>query len=204
LVSAEAHVGQAITEQSYSATDSDEGEHGSAEQQPPDRSGTPEFLAQLLSAVQHSVIAIDRGERISYWNEFATRIYAFSREEAIGRQINETTSREASDASRRILESVWKGAVWSGEFPVSHRNGSTIPARVQLFPVFNSSRAVTGIIGVSEDISAAVTAREALRQSQEHVERLARSTSDAIWDWEVSTGAFWGNAAYTSALAAHG
>ncbi|MFN0102888.1 MAG: PAS domain S-box protein [Bryobacteraceae bacterium] len=53
--------------------------------EPPQLAGeSPEFLAQLLNAVQHSIIAVDRDERVTYWNEYATQFYGFSREQALG------------------------------------------------------------------------------------------------------------------------
>ncbi|MFN0102887.1 MAG: PAS domain-containing protein [Bryobacteraceae bacterium] len=94
------------------------------------------------------------------------------------------------------MDSVWSGNVWTGEFPVSHRDGSSVPARVRLFPVFDATRRVAAIVGVSENISAEIAARNALRHNREFLDLLARSTSDAVWDWDVVTGAVRGNAAY--------
>lgn len=150
--------------------------------------GDAAFLGQLLGAVQHSIIAIDRQERITYWNSYASKFYGYSAEEALGQRIQDVTAR-GSDGSRQILDVVWRGETWTGEFPVAHRDGSSIPARVRLFPVYDGTGDVTGIIGVSEDISAEWRARE-------RFDLLARSTSEAVWEWEPATNSLWGNAAY--------
>jgi PAS domain S-box-containing protein len=156
----------------------------------------PSFYAQLLDAVQHSIIAVDRDEKITYWNNYATRLYGFTAAEVIGRSINDVTASPATDATRAIMDAVWAGQPWMGEYPVRHRDGASVPARVRLFPIFNAQRIVTGIIGVSEDISAELANRRALQNSQERFDLLARSTSDAVWDWEVATDTVWANAAY--------
>ena len=158
----------------------------------------PSFYAQLLGAVQHSIIAIDRDEKIIYWNNYACRIYGFSADEVLGRSIGEVTANPASVATRAIMDTVWAGEPWMGEYPVRHRDGSSVPARVRLFPIFNAQHIVTGIIGVSEDISAEIAARRALQNSQERFDLLARSTSDAVWDWEVAADTVWANAAYNA------
>ncbi len=167
-----------------------------AEQTPQGPSMDPSFYAQLLDAVQHSIIAVDRDEKITYWNDYATRLYGFTVGEVIGRSISEVTANPATDATRAIMDTVWAGQPWMGEYPVRHRDGSSVPARVRLFPIFTAQRIVTGIIGVSEDISAELANRRALQNSQERFDLLARSTSDAVWDWEVATDTVWANAAY--------
>ncbi len=146
-----------------------------AEQTSPAATETPEFLFQLLNAVHHSIIVVDREERIVFWNEHATQLYGYTRAEAMGRPIGEVTVRDQDGGGARcILDAVWAGTSWAGEFPVSHRDGRSVPARVRLFPMYDSRRQVTGIIGVSEDISKEVAAREALAETQERFELLAR------------------------------
>ena len=166
------------------------------EQTPPNPQMDSSFYAQLLDAVQHSIIAVDRNEKITYWNNYATLLYGFAPEEVLGRSINEVTANPATDATRAIMDAVWAGQPWMGEYPVRHRDGSSVPARVRLFPIFDNQKNVTGIVGVSEDISSEIAARRALQNTQERYDLLARSTSDAVWDWEVSTDTVWANAAY--------
>ncbi|MBL8238060.1 MAG: PAS domain S-box protein [Bryobacterales bacterium] len=165
---------------------------------PTDENEAP-FLRQLLDAVQHSVIAVDRHERIVFWNLPATRLYGYSQAEAIGRPISEVTVRDQdARGAEEIMDAVWAGNTWEGEFPVSHRDGRFIPARVRLSPLYGADGTVSGIIGVSEDISKELEAREALAATQERFALLARSTSDAVWDWDVESGVLWGNAAYNA------
>jgi PAS domain S-box-containing protein len=168
-----------------------------AEQTPPHRQGA-HFLGTLLNAVQHPLIAVDKRERITFWNRHATALYGFTEEEAMGRVICEVTAPNDAGPAREILSSVLKGATWSGEFPVTHRNGSTVQARVQLFPIVAATGEVTGAIGVSEDISEEIAARQELQLARDRFDLLARSTFDAIWDWDVQTDYLWCNEAYRS------
>lgn len=172
-----------------------------AEQTPQATNGDLSFVVQLLNAVQHSIIAVDQSNAITYWNDYAERLYGFSRQEAMGRSIYDLTVQpENQEAARAIMDTVWAGQAWTGEHPVLHRNGSFIHARVRLFPIYNSHREVTGIIGVSEDISSEVAARDALQRTRDRFELFARSTYDAFWDWDLLTGDFWSNDAYNRLL----
>ncbi|MBI2688471.1 MAG: PAS domain S-box protein [Acidobacteria bacterium] len=158
--------------------------------------GDSAFLSQLLDAVQHSIIAINRDEAVTYWNGSATRLYGYTRDEALGSNIMMLTAAGSEETARAIIDSVWNGQPWSGEYDVSHRDGGSVHARIQLFPIFGAGHEVSGIIGVSEDISAEAAARDTLAKTQERFELLARSTSDAMWDWDVETDTVWANSAY--------
>lgn len=177
-------------------TISDEQITGPMEQPPGAPAADSAFLTQLLGAVQHSIIAVDRDERITYWNDFASRLYGYSRAEALGKPIAEVTSRGDTQGARLIMDKVWGGESWVGEYPVSHRDGTTVHARVRLFPMFGRNGAVQGIIGVSEDISVEVEARRAEEKSRERFELLGNTTSDAVWDWDAESGTLWKNTAY--------
>jgi PAS domain S-box-containing protein len=177
-------------------TEPDHNTHPPAEQPSPAHSDRLAFLVQLLNAVQQSVIAIDREERVIFWNDAATRFHGYTRDEAIRRNVTHLLAGGDAGGARQIIAGVWNGNLWSGECPVSHRDGSTFPARVRLFPILDSSGQISGIVGVSEDISAEVDARNVLHQYQEQIEPLAPSMSDAVWDWDVVTDSFWSNAAY--------
>jgi PAS domain-containing protein len=47
------------------------------------------FQARLLDAVGEAVIALDMEGRVVYWNRAAERMYGWSSEEAIGRNLRE-------------------------------------------------------------------------------------------------------------------
>ena len=49
------------------------------------------FQAHLLEQVQAAVIATDLRGRVTHWNEYAERLYGWSREETLGRDIRELT-----------------------------------------------------------------------------------------------------------------
>lgn len=158
---------------------------------------SPAFLTRLLDTVQQAIIAVDRRECVTFWNAFATRLYGFTRDEALGKNIADLTVPESGrESARAIMDSVWAGNPWMVEFPAAHRNGSSVPARVRLLPSRGDDGQVEAIIGISEDMSAEIAARESMQQNQERFELMLRSTGDAIFDWDVVTDELWGNPLY--------
>ncbi|MEA2203307.1 MAG: hypothetical protein QOE77_83 [Blastocatellia bacterium] len=136
------------------------------------------FQARLLSAVEQAVIATDLDGTIVYWNSFAEHLYGWTATEAVGANILEMTPAEDTRTqATEVLSVLQAGKSWAGEFSVRRKDGSVFPAMITDSPIFNESGALTGIVGVSVDISErklAETERERLHES----ERSARAEAE--------------------------
>lgn len=112
------------------------------------------ILGQLLDAVGQAVIATDLEGRIVYWNPSAERIYGWSADEVLGRDIMEVTpSPGMVERAEEIMATLREGRAWSGEFELRRRDGSTFPAQVTDAPLRNEDGELVGIVGISTDIS---------------------------------------------------
>jgi PAS domain S-box-containing protein len=113
------------------------------------------FQAQLLDSVGEAVIATDSAGTITYWNRAAEQLYGWASEEALGRGIVEVTPAAVSKAqAAEIVGQLAAGQPWSGEFAVMKRDGTEFPAWVTNTPITDASGTVTGIVGVSRDLTA--------------------------------------------------
>lgn len=127
-----------------------------------------QYQALLLNSVGQAVIATDKNGYITFWNSAAEKLYGWSAEEAIGRDIMDTIALEQSkEQGAEIIASLARGESWSGEDVVMHRNGSAIPIHVYDTPVLDESGTLIGIIGVAHDISAQKQAEEQLRRTNQ-------------------------------------
>jgi PAS domain S-box-containing protein len=117
-----------------------------------DSQGEPSLEARLLAAVEQAVIATDEDQRIIYWNPFAERIYGWTADEVLGRDINEVTSARPAQG-RAPLEKVEAGDAFSGEFEVRRKNGEIFSAFVSVSPLRPADGLGAGAIGVSFDLT---------------------------------------------------
>lgn len=119
------------------------------------------FQAHLLSVVGNAVIATDMQGQVTYWNPAAEKLYGWSAEEALGRQIVELTPAEQTrEQAQEIMAQLAQGKPWSGEFTVRRKDGSEFPAFVFDTPIVDEGGNLTGVIGVSNDVSERKRAEE--------------------------------------------
>ena len=125
---------------------------------------TQRFQAQLLEAAGEAVIATDLEGNVRFWNRAAERLYGWSAEEVLGRLITEVTVPTAgAGRAGDIMAAVAAGQTMSGQFSVRRRDGSTFMALVTNSPIVDEdSGELTGIIGVSADITDLTCARDLL------------------------------------------
>ena len=87
----------------------------------------------FLNALKAAIIATDLSGIVIYWNPFAEKLYGWSQEEVLGRNIMDiTVSSETEEEARKYMAAVLAGNTWAGEFQVRSRNGSFVSALVTL------------------------------------------------------------------------
>lgn len=142
-----------------------------------------QFKSTLLNAIGEAVIATDLQGAILYWNDAAERTYGWKSSEVIGKNVLDVTPDDDSKMNAsEIMAVLKKGNSWSGEFLVRHRDGHRFPVKVTSTSILNDQGTLTGIIGVSSDITLRKNAEESLRRSND-LARLAvvvRDSRDAI------------------------
>ncbi|MGY1590967.1 PAS domain S-box protein [Geodermatophilus sp. SYSU D00708] len=129
---------------------------------------------RLLDLLGHAVIATDLGGHIVRWNAAAERLYGWTAEEILGRNIREVTVPEAGqEHGDDIMQSLREGRSWSGGFTVVRKDGSTFSALVTDVGVRTHDGRLVGIVGVSTDLGHAL--RPLLARSSDAVLVMSRS-----------------------------
>jgi PAS domain S-box-containing protein len=158
-----------------------------AQEEQPETESALRLQANLLNTVEQSVIATDLDGIVIYWNRFAQKLYGWTAQEVLGRQIMELTTPEIMvGQAHEIMSQLRQGKSWTGEFNVQRRDGTTFPAQITNSPVSDDKGNLIGIVGVSIDITERKQQEDSLRELTNQIERQARifkTTLSSITDF---------------------
>ena len=82
--------------------------------------------ARLLDLTTDAVLVRDTGDRITFWNQGATAMYGFTRDEAEGRVSHDLLHTEFPEPLRKIKEQFAGDGYWARELRHTCANGSRI------------------------------------------------------------------------------
>jgi PAS domain S-box-containing protein len=143
---------------------------------------------RLLVETSHDLIwAVDAAGVITFMNQAARRIYGRAPEEMIGRSFfeflpPEQVDRDAAAFARTLADST---GTMSYESKVYRADGSIVTLHANAVAVRDEQGNVIGTSGVSRDMTTALEAERALRESEERLRELAETIDDAFWSWDV-------------------
>jgi PAS domain S-box-containing protein len=121
------------------------------------------FHESLLDQVNNAVITTDLQGNITYWNKFAESLYQWTAEEVIGKNISETVvPGNKIDVMLDVMANIKKVGHYDGEFRVQRKDGTTFPASYTFGVLSNTDSEITGLVGVSVDITERIQAEEKL------------------------------------------
>jgi PAS domain S-box-containing protein len=146
------------------------------------------FQSRMLSEVGDAIIVTDVQGKITYWNDSATRLYGWKRDEVLGRNIVEViVPQQSQKEAAKIMRQLRRGESWTGEFLAQKKDGTVFPIDITDSLVYDPQGKVIGIIGVSRDITQRKQAEEALKESEERFRLLANTIPQLAW-WANSDG----------------
>jgi two-component system CheB/CheR fusion protein len=142
-------------------------------------------LAQLSAIVESSEDAIMRKNLdgiIETWNRGAERLYGYTAEEALGKDVRFLCPPEGARDVDRFL-----GAIRRGE-RLEHietlrvrKDGTPVDVSITLSPVLDATGAVVGASAIARDITALKAAHRELEERQRQIQELLDSTAEAIY-----------------------
>ena len=119
----------------------------------------------MLDKVGQAVIASKLDNTAMYWNHAAEKMYGWTADEVLGKNIFEIMPFTATpNILEQIATSLRSGNSWSGEMSVRHHNGYLIPVLYTIAPLKDSSGKTTGWVSIAADI----TERKKAQQEREH------------------------------------
>jgi PAS domain S-box-containing protein len=130
--------------------------------------------ARMLDLSNDAIIVRDKNDRITYWNKGATKIYGYTRQEALGKVSYDLLKTEFPEPLPKICEQLLRDNCWENEIVHTRRDGSrlTIFSRWALDRDAQGNRAY--ILETNNDITRRKEAETALQKSKNLLEQRVR------------------------------
>ncbi len=146
-------------------------------------------LSQAVEQSPLSVVMTNLDGRIEYVNRQFLEITGYTLDEVLGQNPRVLKSGETSpEEYQRLWNAISHGQTWRGTFHNRKKNGELYWEQAQISPIFDEQGQITHYLGVKENITAQKSAQDALRDSEERLQRVLEGANDGFWDWNISTG----------------
>ena len=147
-----------------------------------ERTASEAERVRLASAVEQAadgIFILEPNGTVAYVNRSATRIYGYTRDEFVGRDMRLLDSgAHPPEFFQAQWADVLAGRTWSGSIVKRHRNGSLVQVESVITPMSDSKGRLTGIVESHRD----VTRERALEDALEREARERESIEAAIRD----------------------
>jgi diguanylate cyclase (GGDEF)-like protein/PAS domain S-box-containing protein len=143
----------------------------------------------IIEASPDCIAVIDAGGRLRDINPAgACMLGAVAPDEMLGRHWTDFLASEDRDGFTRIHERVLAGEEGGLEFRTANRKDDTRWLSMRAVPLRDGDGRITGLLGLTRDITAQRDAESALRESEERYALAIRGSNDGIWDWNPPSG----------------
>jgi PAS domain S-box-containing protein len=130
--------------------------------------------ARLLDLSNDAIIVRDKNERITYWNKGATKMYGYTRQEALGTVIQHLLKSKFPEPLPKIYQKLLRDNYWEGEIVHTRRDGR----RLTMFSRWALDRDAQGnrayVLETNNDITRRKEAEAALQKAKELLEQRVR------------------------------
>lgn len=146
-------------------------------------------LSQAVEQSPLSVVIAGLDGRIQYVNRQFLEITGYTLDEVLGQNPRVLKSGETPpEEYQRLWNAISHGETWRGTFHNRKKNGELYWEQAQISPIFDEQGRITHYLGVKENITAQKAAQDALRDSEERLQRVLEGANDGFWDWNITTG----------------
>jgi PAS domain S-box-containing protein len=118
--------------------------------------------ARLLDLSNDAIIVRDMNDRITYWNNGATKIYGYTREEALGNVTHDLLKSKHPEPLSKIYKKLLRDNHWEGEIVHTRRNGK----RIIVFSRWSRDRDAQGNRGYVLETNNDITQRKRAEHRQ--------------------------------------
>jgi PAS domain S-box-containing protein len=159
-----------------------------------------EIQRLIMNSALDAIVCIDKKSIITIWTPQAEKIFGWKADEVIGKPLTDTI---IPDRFRQMHKNGMNSYLQTGQNKVIGKLLETIAIdkqgnefSVELSIVHINQGSNDFFCAFIRDISQRKQTEQELRGTNERFELIAKTTNDAIWEWNLETGHLWGSDAH--------
>ncbi|MBD2182441.1 PAS domain S-box protein [Planktothrix sp. FACHB-1355] len=145
----------------------------------------------MLDFANDTIIIFDLEDRIQYWNQGAARLYGWSKEEAVGKEIHDLLQTVFPKPLESIKNECLRDVYWQGELRHTKRDGTQIIVESRWTSERDKQGNAVAFLEINYDITDRKRVEDVLRISQERYALAVSSGQVGVWDWNIQTNQFY-------------
>jgi PAS domain S-box-containing protein len=135
----------------------------------------------LLEHVSDAVLFVDTNYQIQFWNEASTKIYGYSRQEVMGRNIWEITRAELPEGTlQNALKTLFREGIWKEATTHRRKDGTPLQVMSTIRLCRNAQGEITGAIALMTDFTRIWQAENERKYTEERFKALVQNSLDII------------------------
>ncbi len=146
------------------------------------------ILARMLDLAQDAIIVCDFDRsQVQYWNKGAEKLYGWTAEDVIGRDINEFVTADEIETCA-MIKGLLRSGEWNTEAYRTSRTGRQIAVSSRATLARDSEGHPSAILFIHTDITERKLAEEQIHYQESLLRETGEIAKIGSWDYNVATG----------------
>lgn len=152
---------------------------------------TLRYNEYLLQNVNDAILSTDEFMHITSWNKAAERIYGWTWQEAIGKNLQDMLSFVPPAIDSQVHRDFMEKGYWKGEHILKRKDGSPITIQAHTILLKDENQRVTGMVSVDRDVTEFNTLQEKVTESEKMLQLVINSVPQSIF-WKDTHSVYLG------------
>ncbi|MDZ7814426.1 MAG: PAS domain-containing protein [Planctomycetota bacterium] len=147
--------------------------------------------ALVFKNMKEAVIVRDNSHRIIDFNDAATQLFGFRKDEVIGTKQSFSRNVKAENGRDELAESYQSNGKWTGEVECISIDGERRIAETVMVPLRSKHGMLLGRVSISRDVTERKMAETESRHARERLSLALDASHEGIWDWNIVSGSLY-------------
>ncbi len=155
------------------------------------------YAEELIANAPEAIVILDNSDRVIRINREFTRVFGYTQEEAVGRQVNDLiVPDELADEGLELTNQAARGERIETESVRRHKDGRRIHVSILGTPIRIEDGQI-GVYGIYRDITQRKSAEKALRESEQRHRIVLEAAPDPVVVYDMAERLTYVNPAFT-------